>query len=205
MYNIRNGVPSFCFVIIDLRSLTKTYIHMCYKCLACESKMAYILYLMVCSSVGCSLRFPLFPYLKVMGCPLKSSIFPYIEVVGSLICMAKFPRVANGQPTPMLNELPTVSIYGSSGQSHLHGKIPTWSPQVAYSTAHIAGQFFMIWSRQPNELLFPYIEVVDRLICMAKFPRSAHGQPTRLLMCSQWATNDFSVLECHRRVYNLYM
>ena len=36
-------IYSVCFVITDLRSFTITcniYIHVCYKCLACESKMA---------------------------------------------------------------------------------------------------------------------------------------------------------------------
>ena len=126
---------------------------MCYKFLACESKMASIL---VGSSVGCPLNCPLYPYLKVVGCPLSCPLYPYMEVVGSIICMAKFPWAAHGQPTPLPTELPTVSIYGSSGQPtelptelptvsiygssgqpNLHGKIPMGSPRAAHSVAHV--------------------------------------------------------------------
>ena len=64
---------------------------MCYKCLAYESKMAYIFYLIVGISVGC----PLFPYSKVQDFPLSCRLYPYMEVVGSLIYMAKFPWAAN--------------------------------------------------------------------------------------------------------------
>ena len=67
---------------------------MCYKCLACESKMASILILnlIVGSSVGC----PLFAYLKVVGgCPLSCLLYRYIEELDSLICMAKFPWAAH--------------------------------------------------------------------------------------------------------------
>ena len=67
---------------------------MCYKCLACESKMASILNLIVGSSVGCPLNCPLFPYLKEVGCPLSCPLYQYMEVVDSL-CMAKFPWPAN--------------------------------------------------------------------------------------------------------------
>ena len=128
-----------CFVNTDLRSLTLTcIIYTCYKCLACESKMVSILNLIVGSSVGCPL-----------SCPLSCLL------VGSLICMAKFPWAAHGQPTPLLIELPTffmfgssglptelptelqtVSIYGSSGQPNLHGKIPMGSPLRCPRAAH---------------------------------------------------------------------
>ena len=68
-------------------------------------------------SVGCPLNCPLYPYLKVVGCPLSCTLscplYPYMEVVGSLICMAKFPWAAHGQPhgqpTPMPTELLTFS------------------------------------------------------------------------------------------------
>ena len=98
---------------------------------------------------------PLFPYLKVVGYPLSfplsCPLYPYMAVVGSLICMAKFPWAAHGQPTPLPTELPTVfifgssglptelppvSIYGSSGQPNLHGKFPMGSPWAAQSAAH---------------------------------------------------------------------
>ena len=121
------------------------YIYTCAtKFLACESTMAAIL-------VGCPLNCPLYPYLKVVGCPmscpLSCPLYPYMEVVGSLICMAKFPWAAHGQPTPMPTELPTfftlgrswlptelpiVPIYGSSGQPNLHGKTPMGSPWAAH-------------------------------------------------------------------------
>ena len=75
---------------------------MCYKCLASESKMVFILNVIVGSSVGCLLNCRLFPYLKVMGCPLSCpltcQLYLYMEVVGSLICMAKFPWAARGAP-----------------------------------------------------------------------------------------------------------
>ena len=97
-------------MITDLRSLIITCIkHMCYKCLAWESLMASILKLTVGSSLSCPL-------------------YPYMEVWDSLICMAKFPWEAHGQPTPLPTEFPTVSIYESSGQSKLHGRISTGHP-----------------------------------------------------------------------------
>ena len=139
IFNMHN-VHSVCFMIIDLRSLT-CIIHMCYKCLARESKMASILNLIVCSSVGCPLNIKLFPHLKVVGCllncPLTCPQYPYMAIVGTLIYMANFPWAANGQPTPLPTELPTVSIYGSSGrQPNLHGKFPIDSPLRCPSAAH---------------------------------------------------------------------
>ena len=108
------------------------------------------------SSVGCPLNCPLLPYLKVVGyplsCPLYCPLNPYMAVVCSLICMAKFPWAAHGQPTllptffifwrgglptELPTELPNVSIYGSSGQPNLHGKIPMGSPRAAHSVAHV--------------------------------------------------------------------
>ena len=68
------------------------------------------------SPLHCPLSCPLFSHLEVVGCALSCPLFPYMEVVGSLICMVKFPLAAHEQPTPLPNELPTVSIYGSSGQ-----------------------------------------------------------------------------------------
>ena len=151
-----HDVHSVCFVYTDLRPLPITYIiYTCYKYIACESKMASILNLIVGSSVGFPLNCPLFPYLKVVGYPLSGPLscplYPYMAVVGSLICMAKFPWAAHWQPTPLptelptlfmfgssglSTELPTVSIYGSSGQPNLHGKIPMGSPRAAHSAAH---------------------------------------------------------------------
>ena len=98
MYNIQHAwctfrlLSEYWFEIINYNT---HYIHMCYTCLACESKMASILYLIVGSSVGC----PLFPYLKIVACPrsclLSCPLYLHMEVVGSLICMAKFPLTAH--------------------------------------------------------------------------------------------------------------
>ena len=215
---------------------------MCFKFLACESKMASIL---VGSSVGCPLNCPLYPYLKVVGCPLSCTLsyplYPYMEVVGSLICMAKFPWAAHGQPTPLPTELPTfftfgsswlptelptVSIYGSSGQPNLHGKIPMGSPLCCPLSCQLFPYMEVVGSllRCPLSCplfpytevvgillscplscpLFPYMEVVGSLICMAKFPWAAHGQPYPLPMCSQraakWAAPLFFPYG-QRRVY----
>ena len=179
--------------------------------------MAYVLNRIVGSSVGCPLNSPLFPFLKGVGyplscplnCPLSFPLYLYMAVVGTLICMAKFPLAAHGQPTPLPTELPTffifgssglptelppVSIYGSSGQPNLHGKIPMGSPWAAHSAAHWAAHFFSylqvvgcLLSCPLSCPLFPYMEVVGSLICMAKFPWAAHGQPTPLPTCSPWA------------------
>ena len=112
---------------------------MCYKFLACESKMASIFSGQFSGPLNC----PLYLYLKVVGCPLSCplscQLYPYMEVVGSLIYMAKLPWAARGQPTPLPTELrtffifgsswlptqlPTVSIYGSNGQPNFNGKFP---------------------------------------------------------------------------------
>ena len=113
-------------------------------------KDGFILNSIVGNSLGC----PLFQYLKVVGyplnCPLSCQLFPYLEVEGSLICMAKFPYEAHGQPTALptiliiwSSGLPTVAIFESSGQPNLHGKIvPICSPMAAHCTAHF---FSIIW------------------------------------------------------------
>ena len=69
----------------------------------------------------------------------------YMAAVGSLICMAKFPWAAHGQPTSLPTTLPPVSIYGSSGQPNLHGKIPIGSPWAAHSATHWTAHCFHIW------------------------------------------------------------
>ena len=63
MYIIQNCVHSF----TDFISLTTTdiHVHMTTKCLACESKIAYIFNLLVGSSVGCPPSCHLFPFLKL--------------------------------------------------------------------------------------------------------------------------------------------
>ena len=61
---------------------------------------------------------------------------------------------SSGLPTELPNELPTVSIYGSSGQLNLHCKIPMGSPRAAHSVAHVqpigsevgsSPVFFPVW------------------------------------------------------------
>ena len=84
---------------------------MCYKFLPCESKMASIF---SGKLSGLPTKLPtIYSYLKVVGCPLSCTLscplYPYMEVVCSLICMAKFPWAAHGQPTPLPTELPTFS------------------------------------------------------------------------------------------------
>ena len=164
LYNIQNAWCLFCLFCdywFEINNYITCNIHMCYKFLACESKIVSI---WVGSSVGCPLNCPLYPYLKVVGCALSCSLsyplYPYMEEVGSLICMAKFPWAAHGQPTLLPTELPTfftfgsswlptelptVSLYGISGQPNLHGKIPMGSPWAAHSAAHWAANCFHIW------------------------------------------------------------
>ena len=140
-----HDVHSVCFVNTDFSSLTITcIIYTCYKCLALIKDGLHFKFNRG-RSVGCPLNCPLFPFLKVVGypmsCPLSCPLYPYMAVVCSLICMAKFPWVAHGQPTPLPTELPTFFIYGRSRQLNLHGKIPMGSPWAAHSAAH----FFHIW------------------------------------------------------------
>ena len=99
-------------------------------------------------------------HLDVVCCPLSWPLFPHMEVVGSLIWMAKFPSAAHGQPTPLPTELPTFQYLEAVG---CQLSCPLSCP------------------------LFPYMEVVGSLICMAKFPWAAHGQPTPLPTCSPCA------------------
>ena len=118
-------------------------------------------------------------------------------------------------PTKLHTELPTISVYGCSGQPYLHGKIAMGSllrcqlscslfPYMkgvaslicmakflwaAHSAAHWAAHYLYLDAVGcPLSFpLFPYMEVMGSLICMAKFPWAAHGQPTPLPMCSPWA------------------
>ena len=98
-----------------------------------------------------------------MGSPLRCQLFPHMEVLGRLICMAKFPWATQstahwaanffvfgsyGLPT----ELPTVSIYGSSGQPYFHCKIPTGSPWADHFVAHVKP----MGSKVGSSPVFPY-------------------------------------------------
>ena len=104
---------------------------MCYKCLACESKVTFILILIVGSSVGCRLNCPLIPYLKVVGCPLSCPLscplYQCMEKVGSLICMAKFPWEAHSPLSCPLS--PYMKVVGSI---ICMAKVP----RAAHSVAH---------------------------------------------------------------------
>ena len=168
---------------------------------------------LVGSSVGCPLNCPIYPYLKELGCQLSCTLscplYPYMEVVGSLLCMAKFPWAAHSTAhwaahfftfgsSWLPTELPTVSIYGRSGQPNLHGKILMGSPLRIPLRCRLSCPLFpymvVVGSLLSCPLscpLFPYMEVVGSLICMAKFPWAAHGQPTPLPTCSpraaKWA------------------
>ena len=102
---------------------------------------------------------------------------PYMEVVGSLICMAKFPWAGHSTANFFIfwsSELPTVSIYGSSGQPNLHGKIPIGSPLCCPLSCPLFSYLGVVGCLLSCPL-FPYMEEVGSLICMAKFPWAAHS------------------------------
>ena len=91
LYNIQNAWCSlclFCEYWFEIINYNMHYIYMCYKWIACESKIASIFILIVGSLVGR----PLLPYLKVVGCPLSCPLscplYPYMEAVGNPFCMA---------------------------------------------------------------------------------------------------------------------
>ena len=94
----------------------------------------------------------------------------------------------SGLPTELPTELPTISVYGSSWHPYLHGKIPMGSTWAAHSTAHWAANFlcFEVVGCPLSCPLFPYMEVVGSLICMAKFPWAAHS-------AAHWAAHFFHV------------
>ena len=128
-------------------------------------------------------------YFKVVGCqlscPLSCPLYPFMEEVGSLICMAKFQWAAHSAAHWAAH----FSIYESSGQLNLHGKIPMGSPLASHSTAYWAAHFFIFWSSGlPTEM--PTVSIYGRsgqpkLHC--KFPWATHGQPTPLPTCNQWS------------------
>ena len=186
-----------CFGITDLRSLTiNIYIYICYKCLACESKMTAIFNSWQFS--GLPTELPTISILESSGLPTElPTELPTISVCGSSGQPYLHGKIPIGSLWAALftahwaahffifwsrwlpTELPTVSIYGSSGQPNFHGKIPMGSPIHCPLSCP----------------LFPYMEVVGCLICMANFPWAAHGQPTPLPTCSplavKWAAAMF--------------
>ena len=150
LYNIQNTWCLFClfcdywFEIINY-NMQYIYIHMCYKCLACESNVASIFNSGQYS--GLPTELPTISLLESSGLPTelltelptisvyRSSGQPYLHgkiPMGSSWAAhstahwaANFFIFGNSWlPT----ELPTVSIYGSSEQPNLHGKIPMGSP-----------------------------------------------------------------------------
>ena len=112
---------------------------------------------------GLPTELPTISYLEVEGCPL----YPYMDVMGSLICMAKFPWAAHSAADFFIfgsseaTELPTVSIYGSSGQPNLHGEIPMTSPRAAHSVAHVQP----MGSEVGSSPVFPYGMFVWIVFC----------------------------------------
>ena len=112
---------------------------------------------------------------QVSGLPTEQ---PTISILGS-----------SGLPTEFPTELPTVSIYVSSGQPYLHGS-PLQCP-LSCPLFHILEAVGCLLSCPLSCQRFPYMEVVGSLICLAKFPWAAHGQPTLLPtfspLAAKWA------------------
>ena len=87
----------FCDYWFEIINYIMQYIYMCYKWLACESKMAST-----------------FNSGQFSGLPTEP---PTISIPES-----------SGLPTELPSELPIISVYGSSEQPYLHGKIAMGSP-----------------------------------------------------------------------------
>ena len=208
LYNFQNAGCSFwqclfCEYCFEIINYYMHYVHVLQ--MSCMwIKDGVHLNLIVGRSVGCQLNCLLFPYLKVVGyplsCPLSCPLYPYMAVVGSLICMAKFPWAAHGQPTPLPTELPTFScleVVCCPLSCSLFPYMEVVDSLICMAkfpwAAHSAAHFFIfevvgcLLSCPLSCPLFPYMEVVGSLICMAKFPWAAHGQPTPLPTCSPWA------------------
>ena len=83
----------------------------------------------------------------------------------------ELPTVSILESSGLPTELPTISINGRSTciwQPNLHGKIPMGKPMGSPLLCPLSCP------------LFPYIEVVGSIICMAKFQWAARGQPSPL-------------------------
>ena len=183
---------------------------MCYKFLACESKMASIFSRQFS---GLPTELPTISILESSGLPTElHTELPTISVYGSSGQSYLHGKIPMGSPWAahstahwaahfftfgsswLPTELPTVSIYGSSGQPNLHAKIPMGSPLRCPLSCPLFPYMEVVGSQLSCPLsypLFPYMEVVGSLIYMAKFPWAAHGQPTPLPTCSpraaKWA------------------
>ena len=122
-----HDVYSVCFVITDLRSLTITcniYIHMCYKCLACESKMASIFNSGQFS--GLPTELPTISLLESSGMPTElPTELPTISVYG---CSGQPYNVftfqnSHGQPfAGPFGNLPNIVDYAHRPASRLSGR-----------------------------------------------------------------------------------
>ena len=179
---------------------------MCYKFLACESKMASIF-------SGQFSRLPTeLPTISILdksGLPTElHTELPTISVYGRSGQPNLHCKIPMGSPWAVHSTahlaahfftfgsswLPSVSIYGSSGQPNLHGEIPMGSQLRCPLSCPLFPYMEVVGSLLSCQLscpLFPYIKVVGSLICMSKFPWAAHGQPTPLPTCSplteKWA------------------
>ena len=107
-----HDVHSVCFVKNDLRSLTIPCI--VYTCAT---------NVFMCIKHGFHLKFNSGQF---SGQPTELYM-NYILIWKVLAALFAWQN-SHGQLTPLPTELPTVSIYGSSGQPNLHGKIPMVSP-----------------------------------------------------------------------------
>ena len=111
--------------------------------------------------------------LKSSGLPTE---LPTISIeVDSLICIAKFPRAAHGQPTPLPNEL------------HIFSYLEVVDCPLSYPLfpyMEVVGSLICMENSQGQLTpffcplscpLFSYMEVVGSLICMTKFLSAAHS------------------------------
>ena len=167
---------------------------MCYKCLACESKIASILNLIVGSSVGWPLTCPLFPFLKVVGCPLSCPLYPYMGP----------PRWRRGSGLDFGSEDPVQfpayphrvwALWWQGGKRRLRtsrfpirGRLGTlktpscpWrgcpaagqNLETGHLSRHYIAEISLNVTLNHNQQQQPYMAVVGSLICMAKFPWAA--------------------------------
>ena len=159
LYNIQNAWCLFClfcdywFEIINYITCN-IYIHMCYKFLACESKMASIF---SGQFSGLPTELPTISILESSGLPTElHTELPTISIYGS-----------SGQPY-LHGKIPMGSPLCC----------PLSCPLFSYM--EVVGSL-LSWPL--NCPLFRYMEVVGSLIYMAKFPWAAHGQRSGQLPC----------------------
>ena len=164
LYNIQNAWCLFCLIWdywFEIINYNMQY--MCYKSLACESKMASIFNSGQFS--GLSTELPTISILESSGLPTELHIeLPIISIYGSSGQPFLHGKIPMGSPWAAHSTthwavhfffifgsswLPPISIYGSSGQPYLHGKIP----KAAHSAAHWTAHFLIFGSSGlPTEL-----------------------------------------------------